>query len=165
MVHTARHSTAPGRPALSRRRDHQVRLRLVSLSRLVHRVLSESPSLDLWLCVVSFVFCVGNSYAREVDPRSAVGGCMRPDPPAAGIRRDVWQHSIAAGAHAYLLALWGWLAGGGWVLASQQPADSKAAVAVQPTVSAPTSRKAPTSRQQHVPQGISAESTDDWCVD
>jgi hypothetical protein len=82
----------------------------------------------------------------------------------AVIIRDVWQHSIAAGAHAYLLALWGWLAGGGWVLATQQPADSKAAVVVQPTVSAPMSRKAPTARTQHVPQGISAEPTDDWYI-
>lgn len=129
----------------------------------MHRALSESLSLDSGhvLLVLPSALSI---HARETDPRSAVSGCMRPDPPAAGLRRDVWQHSIAAGAHAYLLALWGWLAGGGWVLATQQPADSKAAVVVQPTALAPTSRKAPTSRTQHVPQGISAEPTDDWCV-
>lgn len=47
-------------------------------------MLSESPSSDLWSCVVSLPFGIGNPCAREADPRSAVRGCMRPDPPAAG---------------------------------------------------------------------------------
>lgn len=75
--------------------------------------------------------------------------------------RDVWQHSIAAGAHAYLLAMWGWLAGNGWVLNPQQPADSKPA---QQPVSAPTTRKASASRKLHAPRIIPSEPTDDWCV-
>lgn len=75
--------------------------------------------------------------------------------------RDVWQHSIAAGAHAYLLAFWGWLAGTGKPLDTQQPADSKQPLPAAPR---PIIGKSLASRKQHVPDGIPSESTDGWCV-
>lgn len=76
--------------------------------------------------------------------------------------RDVWQHSIATGLHAYLLAIWGWLTGAGWVLAHDQSASAKSA---EEAPAAPAQRTLATSRkQQHSPQHIRSQSTDGWCV-
>jgi len=74
----------------------------------------------------------------------------------------VWQHSIATGLHAYLLAIWGWLTGAGWVLAHDQSAKAKSA---EEAPAAPAQRTLATPRkQQHSPQHIRSQSTDGWCV-
>lgn len=161
LEHTARHSAAAHRPAVPRGCNSAVLQLAEPLAVAQHFSLTQlSGSVALYMLSA---YCVCRSRVVKDD-----GLCDWPTQKwpsylnlTFGLRRDVWQHSIAAGAHAYMLALWGWLAGNGWVLPTQQPADSKP---VQPTVSAPTTRKASVPGKRDVPRHIPAECTDNWCV-
>jgi hypothetical protein len=134
---------------------------------------AEATSWSLIAGVFGLVIGVLLPRPRILESGARAGALLWTTPPGTALRRiallfhgavilrDVWQHSIAAGLHAYLLAIWGWLAGGGWVLASDQAGKAKSA----PEAPVTLAQQQPSgSRKQQIQQHIPSQSTDGWYV-